>query len=232
MWHSGCIHKLTTAGSLTEDLDKVNSANSGINGESVPQTLWLNEELLAIESWWRELTILWGGVSPLVGFHVLVNGPLLTQSHMNSSNLMGYQKRRHDAGKGNLVRFGRRKWVVVIMFHYTCIHSLSRIKKSVTKNWAHNITSFTMAQPHTAGAHWSPLHSSTHPLYLPAPSFPTPGTEHTFSYSFSPIANVLSRQLCLLLLLPRSTTPYVHTSLGFLLTRGTTLFFVSLGYFG
>ena len=77
---------------------------------------------------------------------------------------MGYQKRRHDVGKGNLVRFGRRKWVVVIMFHYTCIHSLSRIKKSVTKTWAHKITSFTMAQPHTAGAHWSPS-----PLFYPSP---------------------------------------------------------------
>lgn len=165
MGHGGCIHKLTTAVLLTEDLDKINSANSGITGASAPQTLWLNEELLAIGSWWRRANhSLVRGV-PTGGFPMLSEWPLHTHSHTSSSNLMGYQKRRDDFGRGNLARFGRRKWVGVIIFHCSHINSLSRIKKSVTKTWAYKITRFTMVQPHIA---WSLASLS---LFCPSPLF-------------------------------------------------------------
>lgn len=191
-----------------------------------------------MKSYWQlradggELSMLWEGVFPLPQWetggvsHAPVNGPLLTHSPMSSFNLVSYQKRRHDFRMGKLMRFGRRKWVGVIIFHYTRTNSLSRIKKIVTKNWAYKIMSFIMLQPHIACFHWPSLSTllSIPSIFLLC-HFPIPGTEHIFCYSFSLIANVLSQYLFLLFLISRSTTSYMHTSLGFLLRRGTTLVF-------
>ena len=177
-----------------------------------------------------ELTIIWWGVFSLVGFPCSVNGPLLTHSHMSSSNLMGYHKRRDDCGRENLVRFGRRKWVGVIIFHCTLINSLSKIKKSVTKTWAYKITSLTMVQPHML-AHWPPSYSSVHPLYLPARSFPHSLYGTHILLFFLPHCQCALMIAVSLFLISSSTTPYVHTGLGFLLIRSTALVFVSVGHF-